>query len=116
METSFNQGVLCFNSGDNWSHKFISRPKSPALMAAASIPAVNCSESDTGWFAELIQMARHCDTANRISAKPESTRMHSETISLFSNSSILQFSNVLANGPRVLLNRDFRAVAEFVKC
>src|SRR4029077_2232391 len=83
METSLSQGLLCFNSGDNWSHKFINRPKSQAPMASASIPAVNCSESDTGWFAELIQMARHCDTANRTSAKLESTRMKSETISVF---------------------------------
>lgn len=80
-------------------------------MAEASIPVVNCSESDTGWLAELIQMARHCDTANRISAKPENARMQSETISRFPNSSILQLATVLTNGPRVLLNRDFRAVA-----
>jgi hypothetical protein len=41
---------------------------------------LNCSESETGWFAEVIQIARHCDTANRISAKPENKSMNSESI------------------------------------
>jgi hypothetical protein len=48
-------------------------------MDAASIPALSCRESDTGWFAELIQIARHWDTAKRISAKPENKSMNSES-------------------------------------
>src|ERR1700681_2564428 len=82
METSPSQGVLVLRSGDNWSHKFSKPGKSPAAMAAGSIPAVRCRESDSGWVAEAIQMARHCDTANRISATEENARMKSGIIFL----------------------------------
>src|ERR1700676_2862572 len=107
METSPNQGVLVFRSGDNWSHKFSKPGKSPAAMAAGSIPAVRCRESDSGWFAEAIQMARHCDTANRIRATEENARMSSGII--FLSGDILRPTPSLANGPVVPVLRDFWA-------
>src|ERR1700719_778951 len=99
METSPSQGVLVFKFGDNWSHKFSKPAKSPAAMAAGPIPAFRCKESDSGWFAEAIQMARHCDTANRISATEENARMKSGII--FLSGDILRLTRSLANGPAV---------------
>jgi hypothetical protein len=78
-------------------------------MAAASIPALNSRESDNGWFAELIQIARHCDTASRISANPENKRMQSESTSWRpSIPGILRLRDAKANGPTVPPSWDFR--------
>src|SRR5438045_1550174 len=80
MDTSRSHGLLFFSSGDSSSQRSISVANSRAPMLASSIPAVSRKDSDKGWLAAVIQIARHCDNANRTSARTENARMDSGTI------------------------------------
>jgi hypothetical protein len=49
-------------------------------MVADSIPVLSCRESERGWFAAEIQMARHWEIPKRTSANMENARMKSGTM------------------------------------